>query len=117
MFSKAVPIAAGFTRPMVISSRTTQGACAGTIGAYVVVTRSNSISQRDDLAAIGRHVATISPPHNSVAIKLHTATVSAGPVGARLRVVRASTFLPRYTPDYLDRQRCPMSDHLLNTTA
>ena len=37
MFSKAVPIAAGFTRPVVISSRTTQGACAGTIGAYVVV--------------------------------------------------------------------------------
>ena len=37
MFSKAVPIAAGFTRPVVISSRTMQGACAGTIGAYVVV--------------------------------------------------------------------------------
>ena len=37
MFSKAVPIAVGFTRPVVISSRTMQGACAGTIGAYVVV--------------------------------------------------------------------------------
>ena len=37
MFSKAVPIAAGFTRSVVISSRTMQGACAGTIGAYVVV--------------------------------------------------------------------------------
>ena len=37
MFSKAVPIAAGFTRPVVISSRTTQGACSGTIGAYVVL--------------------------------------------------------------------------------
>ena len=40
MFSKAVPIAAGFTRPVVISSRTTQGACAGTIGAYVVANRA-----------------------------------------------------------------------------
>lgn len=39
MFSKAVPIAAGFTRPMVISSRTTQGGCAGTIGAYTVINR------------------------------------------------------------------------------
>ena len=36
MFSKAAAIAAGFTRPVVISSGTTQGACAGTIGAYVV---------------------------------------------------------------------------------
>ena len=43
MFSKAVPIAVGFTRPVVISSRTTQGACAGTIGAYVVVNREGSI--------------------------------------------------------------------------
>ena len=37
MFSTAVPIAAGFTRPMVISSRTAQGACATTIGACVVL--------------------------------------------------------------------------------
>ena len=40
MFSKAVSIAAGFTRPVVISSRTGQGECAGTIGAYVVVNRA-----------------------------------------------------------------------------
>ena len=39
MFSKAVPVAAGFTRPMVISSRTAQGACSSTIGAYVVLAR------------------------------------------------------------------------------
>ena len=39
MFSEAVPIAAGFTRPMVISSRTAQGACSATIGACVVVNR------------------------------------------------------------------------------
>ena len=31
MFSKAVAIAAGFTRPVVISSRTAPGECAGTI--------------------------------------------------------------------------------------
>ena len=37
MFSKAVSIAGAFTRPVVMSSRTTQGACAATIGAYVVV--------------------------------------------------------------------------------
>ena len=43
MFSKAVPIAAGFTRPMVISSRTTQGACGSTIGAYVVLNRKGWI--------------------------------------------------------------------------
>ena len=43
MFSKAVPIAAGFTRPVVISSRNAQGECAGTIGAYVVVNRAGWI--------------------------------------------------------------------------
>lgn len=43
MFSNAVPTAAGFTRPVVISSRTTQGVCAGTIGAYVVVNRDGWI--------------------------------------------------------------------------
>ena len=37
MFSKAVSIAAGFTRPVVISWRTAKGECASTIGAYVVV--------------------------------------------------------------------------------
>ena len=43
MFSKAVPIAAGFTRPIVISSRTTQGACGSTIGAYIVLNREGWI--------------------------------------------------------------------------
>ena len=37
LFSKAVPIAAGFTRPLVLSSRTTRGECQSTIGAYVVL--------------------------------------------------------------------------------
>ena len=37
MFSHALPIASGFTRPVVLSSRTSQGACQATIGAYVVV--------------------------------------------------------------------------------
>ena len=54
MFSKAVPIAAGFTRPVVISSRTTQGACAGTIGAYVVVNREGWILTAGHLLDIVR---------------------------------------------------------------
>ena len=37
MFSKAVPIAHGFTRPLVLSSRTAKGECRSTIGACVVV--------------------------------------------------------------------------------
>ena len=37
MFSKAVPVASGFTRPMVLSSRTSEGDCRSTIGAYVVI--------------------------------------------------------------------------------
>ena len=37
MFSHALPVAAGFTRPVVLSSRTSQGECQATIGAYVVV--------------------------------------------------------------------------------
>lgn len=37
MFSRAFPIAAGFTRPMVISSHTTKGVSSSTNGAYVVV--------------------------------------------------------------------------------
>ena len=37
MFSKAVPIALGFTRPLVLSSRTVRGECGSTVGAYVVV--------------------------------------------------------------------------------
>ena len=54
MFSKAVPIAAGFTRPVVISSRTTQGACAGTIGAYVVINREGWILTAGHLLDIVR---------------------------------------------------------------
>ena len=54
MFSKAVPIAAGFTRPVVISSRTTQGACAGTIGAYVVVNREGWVLTAGHLLDIVR---------------------------------------------------------------
>ena len=54
MFSKAVPIAAEFTRPVVISSRTTQGTCAGTIGAYVVVNREGWILTAGHLLDIVR---------------------------------------------------------------
>ena len=54
MFSKAVPVAAGFTRPMVISSRTTKGACSSTIGAYVVVNREGWILTAGHLLDIVR---------------------------------------------------------------
>ena len=54
MFSKAVPVAAGFTRPMVISSRTAQGACSSTIGAYVVVNREGWILTAGHLLDIVR---------------------------------------------------------------
>ena len=54
MFSNAVPIAAGFTRPVVISSRTAQGKCAGTIGAYVVVNRAGWILTAGHLLDIVR---------------------------------------------------------------
>ncbi|MCY4349503.1 MAG: hypothetical protein OXC25_06630, partial [Thiotrichales bacterium] len=54
MFSKAVPIAAGFTRPMVISSRTTGGECSSTIGAYVVVNRDGWILTAGHLLDIVR---------------------------------------------------------------
>ena len=43
MFSEAVSVAAGFTRPMVISSRTTKGVCSSTIGAHVVLNREGWI--------------------------------------------------------------------------
>ena len=55
MFSKAVPIAAGFTQPVVISSRTTQGACAGTIGAYVVANRAGAPESASSVRS-GLHV-------------------------------------------------------------
>ena len=54
MFSKAVPIAAGFTRPMVISSRTTGGECSSTIGAYMVVNRDGWILTAGHLLDIVR---------------------------------------------------------------
>ena len=54
MFSKAVPIAAGFTRPVVISSRTAQGTCASIIGAYVVLNRDGWILTAGHLLDIVR---------------------------------------------------------------
>ena len=54
MFSKAVPIAAGFTRPVVISSRTTQGVCAGIIGAYTIINREGWILTAGHLLDIVR---------------------------------------------------------------
>ena len=54
MFATAVPIAAGFTRPMVISSRTAQGACATTIGACVVLNRAGWILTAGHLLEIVR---------------------------------------------------------------
>ena len=54
MFSKAVPIAAGFTRPMVISSRTTKGECSSTIGTYMVVNRDGWILTAGHLLDIVR---------------------------------------------------------------
>ncbi len=43
MFSKAVPVAAGYTRPMVISSRSAEGHCGSIIGAYIVLNRDGWI--------------------------------------------------------------------------
>ena len=54
MFSKAVPLAAGFTRPVVISSRTTEGVCAASIGTYVVVNREGWILTAGHLLDIVR---------------------------------------------------------------
>ena len=54
MFATAVPIAAGFTRPMVISSHTAQGACATTIGACVVLNREGWILTAGHLLEIVR---------------------------------------------------------------
>ena len=54
MFSKAVPIAAGFTRPMIISSRTTNGVCSSTIGTCVVVNRRGWILTAGHLLDIVR---------------------------------------------------------------
>ena len=54
MFSTAVPIAAGFTRPIVISSRTAEGECGATIGACVVVNRAGWILTASHLLEIVR---------------------------------------------------------------
>ena len=54
MFSKAVAIAAGFPRPVVISSRTAQGECAATIGAYVVLNREGWVLTAGHLLDIVR---------------------------------------------------------------
>ena len=54
MFSTAVPIAAGFTRPMVISSRTAQGECGATVGACVVLNREGWILTAAHLLEIVR---------------------------------------------------------------
>lgn len=54
MFSRAVSIAAGFTRPMVISWRTAKGECSSTIGAFVVVNREGWILTAGHLLDIVR---------------------------------------------------------------
>ena len=54
MFSKAVSVAAGFTRPMVISSYTTGGACGSIIGAYVLLNREGWILTAGHLLEIVR---------------------------------------------------------------
>ena len=54
MFSEAVSVAAGFTRPVVISSRTTKGVCSSAIGAYVVLNRDGWILTAGHLLDIVR---------------------------------------------------------------
>ena len=54
MFSKAVPIAASYTRPMVISSRTAKGICASTIGTCVVLNREGWVLTAGHLLDIVR---------------------------------------------------------------
>ena len=51
MFSKAVPVAAGYTRPVVISSRNAEGECGSVIGAYIVVNRVQPLG----MVGSGRH--------------------------------------------------------------
>ncbi len=43
MFSKAFPVAAGYTRPVVISSRNAEGKCSSVIAAYIVLNRDGWI--------------------------------------------------------------------------
>ena len=54
MFSKAVPIAASYTRPMVIWSRTAKGVCASAVGACVVLNRAGWILTAGHLLDIVR---------------------------------------------------------------
>ena len=54
MFSKTVAIAAGFSRPVVISSRSAQGECVATIGAYVVLNREGWVLTAGHLLDIVR---------------------------------------------------------------
>ena len=54
MFSKAVPVAAGYTRPVVISSRTAEGKCGSAIGAYIVLNRDGWILTAGHLLGILR---------------------------------------------------------------
>ena len=54
MFSHALSIASGFTRPVVLSSRTSQGECRGTIGAYVVLNAEGWILTAGHLLEIVR---------------------------------------------------------------
>jgi Trypsin-like peptidase domain len=51
MFRKAVSLAMGFTRPIVISCKTVAGTCAAGIGAYVVVNRDGWIVTADHIIA------------------------------------------------------------------
>ena len=39
MFAKAFTIAAGYTRPVVVSSRRVNGGCQSSVGAYIIINR------------------------------------------------------------------------------
>ena len=54
MFSKAVPVAAGYTRPVVISHRNAEGTCGSVIGAYIVLNRDGWIVTAGHLLGILR---------------------------------------------------------------
>ena len=54
MFSKAVTVAAGYTRPVVISHRNAEGTCGSVIGAYIVLNRDGWILTAGHLLGILR---------------------------------------------------------------
>ena len=54
MFSKAVSVAAGYTRPVVISHRNAEGKCGSVIGAYIVLNRDGWILTAGHLLGILR---------------------------------------------------------------